>query len=279
MNAYILLLALIGSAGLAVGSFLNVLAYRQPRGESLFFPDSHCPNCMERIRWRHNLPVVGWMLLRGRCASCKDRISARYPIVEAITGALFVGVAIRFGLTVELPAYLFLVSVGVALALMEYDGGRVPDSIVLPSYVIAALLLMPAGAARDDQWSAYRGLIGMAALWTIYFALNIAYPNGVGLSDVKIAGMLGLYLGYVGWGAVLVGAFGGIVLSGCVGLLAAGVRAANAARTARSTVITHGGVAVRSGTALGTYMIAAAVLALFVAAPVSTWYGSLLVTS
>ena len=110
-----MLLAVVGLLGLAVGSFLNVVIHRVPRDESLVRPGSHCPHCGTSIRNRHNIPVLGWLLLRGRCADCKTRISARYPLVEAGTAALFVAVAARFGWSWELPAYLYLAAVAIAV--------------------------------------------------------------------------------------------------------------------------------------------------------------------
>src|SRR6185295_5279397 len=112
-------LALAGLLGLLVGSFLNVVIHRVPRGESLWRPASHCPHCQAAIRPWHNVPVIGWLVLRGRCAGCRAPISARYPLVEAGTAALFVAVAARFGLTVELPAYLYLAAIAVALAVID----------------------------------------------------------------------------------------------------------------------------------------------------------------
>src|SRR5918997_2244469 len=109
-----LLLALVAVLGLAVGSFLNVVIHRVPRDESLIRPGSRCPHCGAAVRNRHNVPVLGWLLLRGRCADCRTRISVRYPLVEAGTAALFVAVAAKLGLTAELPAYLYLAAIGVA---------------------------------------------------------------------------------------------------------------------------------------------------------------------
>src|SRR5688500_10350108 len=103
-----MLLGIVALLGLAVGSFLNVVIHRVPRHESLVRPGSHCPRCGAAVRNRHNVPVLGWLLLRGRCADCRTRISVRYPLVEAGTAALFVAVAAKFGATWPLPAYLYL---------------------------------------------------------------------------------------------------------------------------------------------------------------------------
>src|SRR3954467_2863927 len=126
-----MLLCVTGLLGLAVGSFLNVVIYRLPRDESLVRPRSHCPLCGHEVRNRHNIPVLGWLLLRGRCADCAAPISVRYPLVEAGTALLFVAVAAGFGLSWELPAYLCLAAVAVALAAIDLDAVRLPVTIVL----------------------------------------------------------------------------------------------------------------------------------------------------
>jgi leader peptidase (prepilin peptidase)/N-methyltransferase len=253
-------LAVVGVLGLAVGSFLNVVIHRVPRDASLLRPGSRCPRCGAGVRFRHNVPVLGWLLLRGRCADCRQRIGLRYPLVEAGTAALFVAVTARFGLTPALPAYLYLAAVAVALAAIDLDVHRLPDKVVLPSYVVGAVLLAPAVAAQADWWAAARALLAMAALWTFYFALAVGYPGGMGFGDVKLAGLLGLYLGWLGWSSVLVGTFAGFLLGGLVATVLLATR-----RAGRKTQV-----------AFGPCMLAGALLALFVAGPVANWYRSLL---
>ncbi|HZX04955.1 prepilin peptidase, partial [Kribbella sp.] len=128
-----------GVLGLAVGSFLNVVVYRVPRGESVVSPPSHCPRCSQPVRNRHNVPVAGWVMLRGRCADCRLPINVRYPLVELATGLLFAAVAVRLGSVAALPAYLWFVGAGVALALIDLDVRRLPNAIVLPSYPVLAV--------------------------------------------------------------------------------------------------------------------------------------------
>jgi leader peptidase (prepilin peptidase)/N-methyltransferase len=253
-------LVLAGVLGLAVGSFLNVVIHRVPRGESLLRPGSHCPACAAPVRPRHNVPLLGWLVLRGRCADCRAPISARYPLVEAATAALFVAVAARIGLTPALPAYLYLAAIAVALAMIDFDVRRLPDPIVLPSYLVGAALLTPAVVAGGDWRPGARALLAAALLWSFYFGITLLYPGGMGFGDVKLAGVLGLYLGWLGWGAVVVGTFAGFLLGGVVG---AGLLLAR--RAGR-----------RSAIPFGPYMLAGALAALFVAAPVADWYLSLL---
>jgi leader peptidase (prepilin peptidase)/N-methyltransferase len=254
------LLALAAVLGLAVGSFLNVVIHRVPRGESVIRPGSHCPQCQVALRPWHNVPVLSWLVLRGRCAHCRQPITARYPLVELATSVLFVAVAARFGLTPALPAFLYLTAIAVALALIDVDVKRLPNAIVLPSYLVGAVLLVPAVLAHADWWAAGRGLIAMAVLWTFYFALAFVYPGGMGFGDVKLAGLLGLYLGWLGWSAVWIGTFTGFLLGALAGVVLLAAR-----RAGRRTTI-----------AFGPYMLAGALLAVFVANPVASWYMALL---
>ena len=256
------LLLLVGLLGLAMGSFLNVVIYRVPRAESIVFPRSHCPSCDSALKARHNVPVLSWLALRARCAFCGARISARYPLVELGTAALFVAVTLRFGFSAALPAYLYFAAIGIALAMIDFDVRRLPDTLVLPSYVIAVLLLMPAGAVTGQWETAIRALAGMLAVAAIYFALSLAYPYALGTGDVKLAGLLGLYLGWLSWSAVVIGAFGGLAIAALGG-----------------TVRTLTGAPRRGVLALAPSMVAAAVLALFIAVPLTTWYSTFVVSA
>ena len=209
---------LCGVFGLLIGSFLNVVVHRVPRGESVVSPPSACPECGTAIRPRDNVPVLGWVLLRGKCRDCQTPISARYPIVEAVTGALFVVLALRFDDDWVLPAYLYLASVGLALALIDLDCRRLPDALTLPSYPVAAVLLGAAALLGSNSGDFLTALLGGAAMFSLYFALAFAYPAGMGFGDVKLAGVLGMYLGWLGWGAWAVGTFLGFFLGGVFGI-------------------------------------------------------------
>ena len=204
--------------GLAIGSFLNVVVWRVPRGESVVRPPSACPACQSPIRPRDNVPVVGWLLLKGRCRDCDVAISPRYPLVEVGCAALFVVMALRFGADPVLPAYLYLAAVGLALALIDLDCKRLPDALTLPSYPVAAVLLAAAALFGSDSGSLVRALIGGAAMFAVYFALCFAYPAGMGFGDVKLSGVLGLYTAWLGWGAWAVGLFLGFFLGGLFGI-------------------------------------------------------------
>lgn len=212
----IAVVALVGVLGLAIGSFLNVVIWRVPRGENVAHPASHCPNCEAAITPRDNIPVLSWVVLRGKCRQCGAPISARYPLVELGTAGLFVAFAIHFGSHADLPAYLFLAAVGVALALIDLDVQRLPDILTLPSYPIGLALLGIAASVHHDGDDFFRALLGMAALFGFYALVWFVYPAGMGLGDVKLAGVLGLYLGWLGWGPLVVGAFGAFAVGAVV---------------------------------------------------------------
>jgi leader peptidase (prepilin peptidase)/N-methyltransferase len=251
------LLVLVGLLGLAAGSFLNVVIHRVPRGESLLRPGSHCPQCKAPVRHRHNLPVLGWLLLRGRCAGCRRPIGIRYPLVEIGTAALFVLLTARIGGTPALPAYLFLAAIAVPLAVIDLDVRRLPNAIVLPSYLVAAVLLVPAAVAHPDLGRVLRALAAMAVLWTFYFGLAVLYRGGMGFGDVKLAGLLGLYLGWLGWSAVWVGTFAGFLLGGLAG----------------GALLVTRRVGRKAAIPFGPAMLAGALLAVLLADPIAGWYG------
>jgi leader peptidase (prepilin peptidase)/N-methyltransferase len=234
--------------GLVVGSFLNVVIWRVPRGESVVSPPSHCPGCDQPISPRDNVPLLSWLVLRGRCRHCGERISARYPLVELLTAVLFGLMAWHFGVDWQLPAYLYLAAIAVALALIDLDVRRLPNAIVLPSYpVVAVLLLLPAVA--DGRWDDYlRAVLGGLVLFALYFLLAFIYPAGMGFGDVKLAGVLGAYLGWIGWGVLAVGGFLGFLLGGVLGVLLMVV-----SRAGRKSKIPF-----------GPFMLAGALIAVFV---------------
>jgi len=222
----IALLLLTAVLGLAVGSFLNVVIWRVPRGESVVQPASHCPRCGTPVRPRDNIPVAGWLLLRGKCRDCAEPISRRYPLVEAATGVAFTVMAVRFGFDAALPAFLYLTAIGVALWMIDLDVKRLPNAIVLPSYVVSGGLLAIAAAATGEWDDLLRAAIAMAALYGFYFLLAFIYPAGMGFGDVKLAGVLGLYLGWLGWAEVIAGGFLGFLFGGVVGAALMAVRRA-----------------------------------------------------
>jgi len=258
-----LALVLVGLLGLVVGSFLNVVIHRVPRDESLVSPPSRCPNCVAPIRPWHNVPVLSWLVLRGRCATCQARISPRYPLVEATTALLFVAVTVRLhalGQVAAVPAFLFFTALGVALALIDLETKRLPNALVLPAYPVLTVLLAGAAWWQGDWWAFARAAIGSAALYAFFFVVVFIHPAGMGFGDVKLAGLVGGVLAYLSWATLVIGAFAGFLLGTIVGmaLIASG-------RGGRKTAVPF-----------GPFMVAGTLLAVFVAAPVADWYTGLL---
>lgn len=258
----VLLIVAVALLGLAIGSFLNVVIYRVPQGASLSSPASHCPHCDSPIRNRHNVPVFGWLALRGRCADCKAPISIRYPLVELLTALLFVAIVLRLhssGQLPVLPAWLYFAAIAIALAAIDLDCSRLPNAIVLPSYPVLAVLLAGGGLWQRDYPALLRAAIGCAALFGCYFALAWSYPKGMGFGDVKLAGLVGAMLGYQGYSALLVGGFGAFLLGGVAG----------------AVVILSGRGSGKTALPFGPFMLLAALLALFFADPIATAYTNL----
>lgn len=252
------LAVICGVLGLAIGSFLNVVIWRVPRGESVVSPPSHCPSCNEPISPRDNVPLLSWLLLRGRCRHCGTRISARYPLVETLTAALFVAMALWFGPVAQLPAYLYLVAVGVALALIDLDVKRLPDVLTLPSYAVGAVLLGVASAVHHNGWSFLRALIGMAVLFAFYFTVAMISPRGMGFGDVKLSGVIGLYLAWLGWAQLVVGAFAAFAVGAIVGI----------------AVMLFAGGGRKTKIPFGPFMLVGALIGIFVGHPLAHAYTS-----
>jgi leader peptidase (prepilin peptidase)/N-methyltransferase len=202
--------------GLLVGSFLNVVVHRVPRGESVVSPQSACPRCGNLIRARHNVPVLGWLVLRGRCHDCSLPISARYPLVEAGTGVLFGLAGWRFAdQPVLLAAYLTFAAAAVALALIDLDVHRLPNAIVVPAYPVLAALL----ALGADGDSLRRAAGGAALLFGFFLLVAVVAPGAMGFGDVKLAGVVGGATAYLSWGAFLTAGFGAFLLGALAALM------------------------------------------------------------
>lgn len=236
-----LLVGAVGILGLVVGSFLNVVACRVPVGASVVRPGSACPACSSPIRPRDNIPVVSWLLLLGRCRDCSAAVATRYPVVEAATGLLFAALAAAYGPVAVLPALLYLAAAGVALFLIDLDHQRLPDAIVLPSYPVVAALLC-GGGILSGELPLWRAAASMGVWLAVYGVIwLVTAGRGMGLGDVKLSGVLGLALGWLGWGPSLVGLLGGFVIGGVVGiLLIAGGRAGRGSRIAHGPFMLSG---------------------------------------
>ncbi len=209
MTAPDLLLIVFGVVlGLLIGSFLNVVVYRVPRRESIVSPGSHCPACDRPIRWYDNVPLVSWLVLRGRCRDCGAAISWRYPAVELGTGVLFALAAAVEGPEPRLLLAWAFLAVLLAITMIDLEHYIIPDRIVLPSTVVglaAAIALEPA-----RWWVFVVSALG-AALFL--FALALLWPGGMGMGDVKMALLMGAVLGPSVIVAIFIAFLGGAVIS------------------------------------------------------------------
>jgi leader peptidase (prepilin peptidase) / N-methyltransferase len=204
--------------GLAIGSFANVVIYRVPRHESIVSPPSACPTCGNPLAPWDNIPVVSWLLLRGRCRSCQEPISARYPLVELATAGLFAGAAARFGYDWALPAYLVLFAGLLILACIDVEHLLLPKKIVFPLLGLVGILLV-AAAAATGHWH-YLVVASLSGLgwFLVFYALNFFGPRLLGFGDVRLAPVLGLALGWLGVRYVLLGFFAANLIGAVIGL-------------------------------------------------------------
>src|SRR4051812_23430190 len=189
---------LLGVFGSLIGSFLNVVIFRVPAGRSVVSPPSACGSCGASIRAYDNIPIVSWLVLRGRCRDCGAGISARYPVVELATGLAFAGITVwaleRWGTPFALDAravgsllvtaaFLYLGAISIALALIDLDTHRLPNRIVLPGYVVGIVLLGAAALVLGDLGLLARAVIGMGAMFILYLALALVRPGAMGFGD------------------------------------------------------------------------------------------------
>jgi len=245
-------LLLAGLIGLCIGSFLNVVIYRLPRGQSLVTPPSRCRNCGYLLRWFDNVPVLSWLFLRARCRNCGTPVSWQYPVVELITGALFLLVVWLTPIGPLVFSRLLLVCILIALFGIDLEHQILPNSITLPGIAIGVLfsLIAPPGI-RDS-------LIGVVLGGGILYAIAGAYylwrrEEGMGMGDVKMLAMIGAFLG---WKAVLVtlvlSSFSGAI----IGLLLMAVQ--------RGTM--------KFALPFGTFLAIGALIAMLAGDPLVAWY-------
>jgi leader peptidase (prepilin peptidase)/N-methyltransferase len=210
------------SVGLVLGSFLNVCIVRLPLGQSVVRPASRCPSCRNPIRWYHNVPVVSWLWLRGRCASCAARISPRYPFIELMSGAFVLAMWLAFGATPAFPVAAVFALALVALFFTDLDHQLLPDAITLTG-VVAGLALawfnpFLTGYGWARVWASFSGAaLGSGLLWGIGAVYGrLRGVEAMGMGDVKMMGMVGAFTGPFG---VLFTIFGASAVGAVVGLL------------------------------------------------------------
>lgn len=204
--------------GLAIGSFLNVVIYRVPKKMSVVSPRSACPSCGTFIAERDNIPVVSWLLLRGRCRHCGAPISARYPLVEIACAGLFAGLAARFGYDWALPAYLVLFAGLLALSVIDVETMLLPKVIVWPLSVAVGALFVLAAAITGEWHELLVGALSGVVWFLVFFAMNLASPKLLGFGDVRLAPVLGLALGWLGWRYVVLGFFAANLIGAIIGV-------------------------------------------------------------
>jgi len=242
-------LALSALAGLVVGSFLNVVAWRLPRHESLVRPGSHCPHCDAPVRAWDNVPVISWLLLRGRCRSCGEHISARYPLVEVGTALLAVAVVVVNDADASTWLGLAFVFLLVPVALIDLDHRIIPNVLMAIGAVAAiaiGLLVDPAGVPEQ--------LLAAAAAGLFLLLAALAYPGGMGMGDVKLAAVMGLFLGREVAVAMLVALVAGTI----VGAVVMGRRGVREGR--------------RTAIPFGPFLALGGVVALLAGGAVVDWY-------
>ena len=241
-------LILLGMCGAAFGSFVNVLAYRLPRRESIVKPRSRCTACGTTIRSRDNIPIVSWLLLRGRCRDCGAAIPLRYPVVEAVTAALFVVCGIKFGREAALWPALALAVVLVAAAATDLEQRIIPNRLMAAGALLALVLWTIADPSRLPE-----NLIAGTAAGGFLLVAAIAYPAGMGMGDVKLAAVMGLFLGRLVGPALFIG-------------FAAGALAGMAIMAAR------GSAARKQGVPFAPFLALGGILALLFGTGLIDWY-------
>lgn len=233
--------------GLVIGSFLNVVIYRVPRNESVVSPRSRCPSCGTLIKGYDNVPVISWLLLRGRCRTCRTLISPRYLFVELGCGALFAGLAVRLGYSYDLPAFLVLFAGLLALACIDVEHLTLPKKIVYPTLALESLLLLGA-AARTSEWDKFLVAVICSVAWfVLFFLMNLASSKILGFGDVRLALLLGLGLGWFGWRYVVLGFFAANLIGALVGVTLIGMK-----KMSRSQPIPYG-IFLAVGTAFAVF--------------------------
>ena len=182
--------------GAVVGSFLNVCIYRIPRGESLVFPASRCPQCGRGISWHDNVPIVGYFLLRGRCRHCRQPISGRYPLVEFLSAVLALAAYVKFGFSLALPAVFLFLAVVIVIVFIDIEHQIIPHEIVLPGipvFLLAAVFIM--GVPWLDSFLGIMVGIGILYLIALYYE-QLTGNEGMGGGDVNLMAMFGAFLGW-----------------------------------------------------------------------------------
>ena len=247
--------------GAIIGSFLNVVIWRVPNHISIVNPKrSFCPNCKARIAWYDNIPVVSWLVLGAKCRHCKEPIAVRYPLVESLTGVAFAAVMAGavFGLYEPwaLPALLFFAAVSIVVAFIDLDHHLILNVIIYPSLGITAVLLALASLLTGDWMRMVHALIGAVVLGAFYLLLALVWAGGMGGGDIKLAVLIGLTLGWLGWPQLIVGAFAAFFVGGIISIVLLALHK----------------VKLRGGIPFGPSMVIGAWIGIYAGALIANWY-------
>ena len=235
--------------GASLGSFLNCLVYRLPLNLSLTNPGSFCPCCSSRIRWRHNIPIFGWLILQGRCADCAEKISARYPLVELFFASLFTALLHQYGITLLFLGYGLLSFVLVAIFFIDYDHYRIPNALTYPMLPLGLLF---SWYVRTDITDGIEGALFGGGIFL--FLVLATKGKGMGLGDVKMIAMLGAWFG-------LIGCFYTILLSSLLGTIVG------------LALMLKEKVGMKTALPFGTFLSVASILLLFFGSEIRTIVG------
>lgn len=238
----------VGALGLIFGSFLNVVAHRLPRGESLARPRSRCPQCGTQIRPRDNVPVLSWLMLRGRCRDCGTPISRRYPLVELLTAVLCAVVVAVKGVEPEALVGIVLVLLLVPITLIDLEHRIIPNKLTLLGAVAGAALV-----AVFFPGDLVENLIAAAVAGGFFLLAALVYPAGMGMGDVKLAGMLGVFLGR----AVAPALFAALLAGSLIGV---------------ALILRHGAAARKTGIPFGPWLAFGGIVGLLVGDQLVDWY-------
>jgi leader peptidase (prepilin peptidase)/N-methyltransferase len=209
--------------GAVIGSFLNVCIYRIPRNQSIIWPASRCTSCSNPINFYDNVPIFSYFLLRGRCRSCKAKISGRYPLVEALNAFFYLLVFWRYGLAWSSAIYFVFCSALIVITFIDYDFQIIPDRITLPGIpigLVAGSFILPDPFLRATSLGLIASVIGAAAGFSFFYlvaflSLRILKKEGMGGGDIKLMAMVGAFLG---WKAVLLTTFLGSLFGALIGV-------------------------------------------------------------
>ena len=241
--------------GLYVGTFVNLLVDRVPDKLSVSPLRVGCRRCPDASAGTRRLPLLPWVL-RRRCPTCGEGVLPRYALIEVVTGLLFGGAVLRFGADPALPAYLVFFASLVAVSVIDLEHQIIPNRIVYPTIMLCLPLLALAALAEGDLDPLVRALVGAAAAWVLLFVVHLISPAGMGFGDVRLAFVLGLFLGWLSLGHVVSGVFLGFVLGAVVGL----------------GLVLFSGRSRKDSVPFGPFLAGGAVLAVFFGRPLIDWW-------